>query len=129
MFHRSYEIQILVHIFKNRWRCCCCHFNFEQKTENYLTHIGHFPVSLGFDFFITLINKKQNYHPKNISIIKKLISDGILVSTPAGCTAYNLSVHGPILDLNSKKLAIFNRKLLSMNSFSTKAKLIFEQKF
>ena len=39
-------------------------------------------------------------------IIKKLISDGVLVSTPAGCTAYNLSVHGPILDLNSKKLAI-----------------------
>ena len=41
-----------------------------------------------------------------IKIIKKLISDGVLVSTPAGCTAYNLSVHGPILDLNSKKLAI-----------------------
>jgi len=29
-----------------------------------------------------------------------------LVSTPAGCTAYNLSVHGPILSLNSKKMAI-----------------------
>ena len=39
-------------------------------------------------------------------VIKKLISDGALVSTPAGSTAYNMSVHGPILSLNSKKISI-----------------------
>jgi NAD+ kinase len=38
--------------------------------------------------------------------IAELICDGVLISTPAGSTAYNLSAHGPIVPLSANLLPL-----------------------
>lgn len=71
---------------------------------------GQAAESLAINEVSLLRQTKQSAHIEVLinqqTKIDTLVGDGILVATPAGSTAYNLSAHGPVIPLGSEILAV-----------------------
>ncbi len=66
--------------------------------------------SLAINEVSLLRQTKQSAHIEikinGLTKIENLVGDGVMVATPAGSTAYNLSAHGPVIPLGSDILAL-----------------------
>ncbi|WP_154222195.1 NAD kinase [Marinicella rhabdoformis] len=71
---------------------------------------GQIKESLAINEVSLLRQTKQSAHIKvkinEDTKIERLVGDGIMVATPAGSTAYNLSAHGPVIPMGSEILAV-----------------------
>jgi NAD+ kinase len=75
-----------------------------------LDHSGETTCALAFNE-VSLLRQTRQAAKLRISVdgvvrLDELMADGILLSTPVGSTAYNLSAHGPIIPLGADILAL-----------------------